>query len=612
MDSGGGVSHTVHRYEGYALPHMTIPARVSFMITAEREIVRDVKEKPCYFALDYDTELKSTVEIDKEKTPALSQTETSSLSALHVSIAWKCSSSQVWPVKKPTESTTLLSWSATLTSARICTLMSCCQAARSCPERLFVERMTNETLDPSTMKLKDERRCWTFPLCVFFQPSVIGKEASGVHDTSYRIDIRKNLYANVAPSGGTTMFKGFWTGFWTHDNVTDGVASFHNEDQGDCSHLVWIGGPFLTSFSADVDLEGRVQWTQPFCCPQCVRELTFFFLGKTDPVSQLSLAVLFFFTVLTSLPHRVHPTKKDSPWRQLSLVSDEEVISLSHAKVFVFFRILCSVLERWIRTQHQILFGKKSWVGSKIHHNTQFWTQLTESRWKSKGIFSRIHHIAARRRSPRVHEQNERPSQFQGRIICMSMLNDIIWISEDNERECVANATLATLFAKRFPAGRWSFLGHGSETKWYSTYIDRPQGEWDRVAELMMIKFRESGHPVFRATSPVSRGTLKSKGGVKLSIHFCADGDTLEIDCSAIISDNQLSICGAVSELCDEYSACQARTVRPVLARQSDPLFEPARLLITTPPPSTEVLAQENLLQKYKERVDRLSQQDRW
>ena len=104
------------------------------------------------------------------------------------------------------------------------------------------------------------------------------------------------------------------------------------------------------------------------------------------------------------------------------------------------------------------------------------------------------------------------PSQFKGGIIFISMFNDIIWKSEDNEQECIANATLVSLFAKRFPAGRWSFLGPGSETKWYSAYIGRPRGEWDRVAELMMIKFRESGHPVFRATSPLSRGTLRSKG----------------------------------------------------------------------------------------------------
>ena len=44
---------------------------------------------------------------------------------------------------------------------------------------------------------------------------------------------------------------------------------------------------------------------------------------------------------------------------------------------------------------------------------------------------------------------------------------------------------------------------------------------------------------------------------------------------------------------------------------QCDPLLEPASLLITTPRPSIEIPAQENLLQKYKERVDKLSQQNR-
>ena len=51
--------------------------------------------------------------------------------------------------------------------------------------------------------------------------------------------------------------------------------------------------------------------------------------------------------------------------------------------------------------------------------------------------------------------------------------------------------------------------------------------------------------------------------------------------------------------------------MRPVLAGQSDPLFVPAKLLIMTPTPSIEIPAQENLLQKYKERVERLPQQDR-
>ena len=47
------------------------------------------------------------------------------------------------------------------------------------------------------------------------------------------------------------------------------------------------------------------------------------------------------------------------------------------------------------------------------------------------------------------------------------------------------------------------------------------------MAELMMITFRESGHPVFRAPSPLSRGQLKSKGGGQLTIHYCADQETI-------------------------------------------------------------------------------------
>ena len=148
------------------------------------------------------------------------------------------------------------------------------------------------------------------------------------------------------------------------------------------------------------------------------------------------------------------------------------------------------------------------------------------------------------------------PEQSQGRIIFMSKFNDIIWKMEDNEQESIANSTLVSLFAKRFPAGHWSFLGLGSETKWYSIYNERPQGECDRVAELMMIKFGESGHLVFRATSPLSRGLVKSEGGGKLSIHFCANEGTIETVFRTIISVNQLSICGAVSDLCDEYRAC--------------------------------------------------------
>ena len=62
---------------------------------------------------------------------------------------------------------------------------------------------------------------------------------------------------------------------------------------------------------------------------------------------------------------------EDSPWRQLSLVNDEEVISLSHAKVYVFSdSVLC------LGKVNQNPASKTVWeeqlsCGSKIHHNTE-------------------------------------------------------------------------------------------------------------------------------------------------------------------------------------------------------------------------------------------------
>ena len=61
--------------------------------------------------------------------------------------------------------------------------------------------------------------------------------------------------------------------------------------------------------------------------------------------------------------------------------------------------------------------------------------------------------------------------------------------------------------------------------------------------------------------------------------------------------------------MCEECNTCHDRTVRLVVAGQSNPLFVPS--VMKTPTPSTDDPAQEELLQKYQERVEKLSQQNR-
>ncbi|XP_063689598.1 actin, cytoskeletal 1A-like [Bolinopsis microptera] len=89
-----------------------------------------------------------------------------------------------------------------------------------------------------------------------FQPSVLGMESDGIDVTCYNsimkcdVDIRKDLYANIVLSGGSTMFPGI------ADRMEKEITALAPPTMKiktiaplDRKHSVWIGGSILASMS---------------------------------------------------------------------------------------------------------------------------------------------------------------------------------------------------------------------------------------------------------------------------------------------------------------------------------------------------------------------------
>ena len=167
------------------------------------------------------------------------------------------------------------------------------------------------------------------------------------------------------------------------------------------------------------------------------------------------------------------------------------------------------------------------------------------SRWSSSGIFSKDSkhcRFSPRSRTWWLKIQCEL-EQFPGRIIFMSMYNDIVWRERKNGKLHIANSPILADYARRFSHGHWLVVSWAwIRKKWNGIHTYKPYRKWHRDAEDMMLNLSESAHSVFRGSSALERGNLKNKGKGKLSFHFCGDDKSVEAVLRTIISVNQLSI----------------------------------------------------------------------
>ena len=115
--------------------------------------------------------------------------------------------------------------------------------------------------------------------------------------------------------------------------------------------------------------------------------------------------------------------------------------------------------------------------------------------------------------------------------------------------------------------------------------------------------------PNFPFNDSIVQGKLKSKGHGKLSIHFAADQETIDTIFRIIVFANQLSLYGAVANMCEECESLHDRSGQlDKVMGQSLVLSE---IRTEVPLENDDPEFQNFLLQRYEERIERLSQTDR-
>ena len=117
-----------------------------------------------------------------------------------------------------------------------------------------------------------------------------------------------------------------------------------------------------------------------------------------------------------------------------------------------------------------------------------------------------------------------------------------------------------------------------------------------------MLNFAESGHNAFRATSALERGELKSKGKEIKSIHFNGSDETVEWIHRTVISVSQLSVYGAVANMCGELARDSSCAGRRRAAGNLESMVMKTNLPAANPIAQTDAEVQGKLLREFEQK----------
>ena len=96
-----------------------------------------------------------------------------------------------------------------------------------------------------------------------------------------------------------------------------------------------------------------------------------------------------------------------------------------------------------------------------------------------------------------------------------------------------------------------------------------------------------------------------------MSVHYAADLETIENIFRILVSANQVSLHGAIAEMCEEYETLHERTGRPLVVGQSTSSLVLSVIKTEVPLDCDDQTIKDLLLQQCGERIEKLSQQDK-